>query len=1110
MSEPNEDTTTTTAIDTTEMTETEESTIPMATGPSDTMTEKNENVPKKENVSLTFSNYTDLQTRLLLFPLNDEESKGAVISSYSTKISNIGSSLESTASESDKDEMKDDSSKNESEQKNDKSKEKSEGDEANEVSDSRDGENLIQAEVESKERVGEEANNENSSIEKDDNVFEHKKTEGYPVSSPTNNDRVMMDQVDDGEEKKSEQDAQETSEIASEEHSNLVGYILNGINGVEEIDDWASCDFSDILAYCRTAPTPIVMSFSTPSSTSNPSSENFDDSNKTPKGTDESSTASEITHRLSRWGSRMRSTTSLLAAETASRVQSVAGSAAEAAVKAKDNAAKAAAEAAKQRRKALELSREIANSSSTSTTNTNDSSSNNISEELVCSLFVQSSNGSLVQVVPTPSKKLKKSIPTITNSSLLLCRQSEESSLSTTYTCQWYRLNPNSSSSSNSDVNSSVHSANSSWILIKDANSSAFQPSFTEIGHQIKCVVSIDSTPISSCQIDFVVQADSSLFNAARQNVGEMGGGRGAKFGNLKGRGNAEGRTFQAKIEITTITTQVNTTAADPATTLSSPRNSSTTKNKSSPIKKQKQIVSKLSLFQVSGSVAEPLHDHDAEPIYNCSARSSHVDPKAFELVFHSPPANSLLSALAVNNCLQLSAPNRISRESMLLSLGIANYRGKPSALNPSSILFIDDESLLSSSSSSLDIEEKILASSASSSSLEEEDSVGERSNESTGGITHFSGDNNNINGTQLYQSQITSLENDLMRMAKKLAAKDKVISELQRKLSSSDAQVIQAESELDKMKQVVNKAETDYKTCHANLRLAEKRQETHETVLARVKGDYTTRFTDLEQQILSFEERAQEYEKSMKALENEKAVMSAGIEARDSKLLKMSELRQTITALMSEVEKGEVAKKEVKDLTAQNELLQEQLLKKEEIMKKQLHEISNTQTQITSLRSKLDTSEEHYSTINAKLLDTQSQNQKLKTERNKYKQKADSLSKEMSRVCRNGLNINKIEEIIENQESMESEIAILKAGKQQALKELEECRIDYGTLVRAHDMAGKDYDTARILEQRAELEKVVESLTEYVQAKEMQIETMKEVTKSLMDELSSQREFTM
>lgn len=41
---------------------------------------------------------------------------------------------------------------------------------------------------------------------------------------------------------------------------------------------------------------------------------------------------------------------------------------------------------------------------------------------------------------------------------------------------------------------------------------------------------------------------------------------------------------------------------------------------------------------------------------------------------------------------LVLSAPNRILRESLLLSLGIANYRGKENSSAPSTILFNDLE----------------------------------------------------------------------------------------------------------------------------------------------------------------------------------------------------------------------------------------------------------------------------------------------------------------------------------------------------------------------------------------------------------------------------------
>ena len=88
--------------------------------------------------------------------------------------------------------------------------------------------------------------------------------------------------------------------------------------------------------------------------------------------------------------------------------------------------------------------------------------------------------------------------------------------------------------------------------------------------------------------------------------------------------------------------------------------------------------------------------------IQNCnspSVRSSHSHPKAVELLFLYLKRHSMASPLMGEDRkesghvgLVLSAPNRILRESLLLSLGIANYRGKENSSAPSTILFDDLE----------------------------------------------------------------------------------------------------------------------------------------------------------------------------------------------------------------------------------------------------------------------------------------------------------------------------------------------------------------------------------------------------------------------------------
>jgi len=133
---------------------------------------------------------------------------------------------------------------------------------------------------------------------------------------------------------------------------------------------------------------------------------------------------------------------------------------------------------------------------------------------------------------------------------------------------------------------------------------------------------------------------------------------------------------------------------------------------------------------------------------------------------------------------------------------------------------------------------------------------------------------------------------------------------------------------------------------------------------------------------------------------------------------------------------------------------------------------------------------------------DLQIKCQQMKVERNSFKQKSDSLAKEMSRLTRNGMELVQIERIMHDNSVLRTEMSTLKSQKKKLADELEELRVAYKTSLQAQVMAGLDGEAVRALEQRVELERVLKELTEYVHAKEMQLETLKEVNRALTDEL--------
>jgi hypothetical protein len=76
------------------------------------------------------------------------------------------------------------------------------------------------------------------------------------------------------------------------------------------------------------------------------------------------------------------------------------------------------------------------------------------------------------------------------------------------------------------------------------------------------------------------------------------------------------------------------------------------------------------------------------------------------------------------------------------------------------------------------------------------------------------------------------------------------------------------------------------------------------ESDLARLKEDQIKRSAAYEKQIYDHKDSVGEYQKLIKSLGNEKAVLSAAVEARDSKLIRMDELKQEVHSLKEQVVK--------------------------------------------------------------------------------------------------------------------------------------------------------------------------------------------------------------
>ena len=77
------------------------------------------------------------------------------------------------------------------------------------------------------------------------------------------------------------------------------------------------------------------------------------------------------------------------------------------------------------------------------------------------------------------------------------------------------------------------------------------------------------------------------------------------------------------------------------------------------------------------------------------------------------------------------------------------------------------------------------------------------------------------------------------------------------------------------------------------------------ESDLVRIKEDQAKHCAKYEKRIHEHEDSVSEYKKLIKSLGNEKAVLSAAVEARDSKLLKMEALKKEFQNMKQEFDEN-------------------------------------------------------------------------------------------------------------------------------------------------------------------------------------------------------------
>jgi hypothetical protein len=471
----------------------------------------------------------------------------------------------------------------------------------------------------------------------------------------------------------------------------------------------------------------------------------------------------------------------------------------------------------------------------------------------------------------------------------------------------------------------------------------------------------------------------------------------------------------------------------------------------------------------VDGSF-QPIHEESIQ-LSDVKARADSSRPRAFELHFSSLPSSDLLTMLeSCNNCLQLDATNRNARESLLVALGFAGFTGSLSSLST-------DTTLLPSS---IDIDDPTQE------NKEQSHDISAKSTESSLPWTEM----RSTSSKNLYAIQ---LEAQVQDMRSDLEAKAVLIAKLQQKLTAS---------------------------CD------EKKRIEKEMSLTRSK---TEALSKCQEEVKERDRLISDQERTIKSLNNEKAVLAAGIEARDGKINsqveKIKDLEQSLAAAQRKVEEERKhgADEAMKKLEADKAKKDAETAAVIAEMKKEegqfQEELNLAQSIIEDLNQKYATTKDSASRSTKELDQARSEIKKLKMERNSLRHKNDGLAKEMAKMSNkpgNEAEIRTLTQTIKklqlHNSQLQNDATVLRSEKRSLQDELQATRLAHHQSAKyiaeqsRNDLMSPSKKKASDDSRYEELETVISDLTEHLDAKEMQINTLKQINEALVKEIDEVR----
>ena len=393
----------------------------------------------------------------------------------------------------------------------------------------------------------------------------------------------------------------------------------------------------------------------------------------------------------------------------------------------------------------------------------------------------------------------------------------------------------------------------------------------------------------------------------------------------------------------------------------------------------------------------------------------------------------------ASHGCLKLDAANRKTRELLVLALGLANFRGTLSSLTTATALIP---------------------------SFEYDDLVVDAEEESSVSIRH------------IQQPDVKSTEINRL-----LQSKDYTISKLRHELMASHDQKRQLEEAV--------------KQCRDTEQVFKLELEKYKATAMELKQS-------IEDITHSHSHANAVQEKAIKALNNEKVVLLAAVEARDGKI---DGLNKQVSDLAKKLSLQSEKLSTIESLRHDLRQAQDKYTSAEKRIAELSSQEIDLQHELTSATEKVSMLESDCGQLKKVASKYESDFKKLKAERNSLKARADSLSKEMLRISKINSDNSEVEKLsklvhelrISNTNLME-QFEASKLEKRRILDTLDATCMAHQQSVRFQKLSSEARSGAHAGARVRELECVISSLTEHLDAKDLQIETLKQINKALLE----------